>query len=299
MLVETAVRDVMQAPVETIDPDESVRLAADRLTSAAVGSLVVCEADEPVGIVTEGDVTELVASGDDPGQATVESIMATPLITVDADAPIEAAATLLQDHAIKRLPVLEDDALVGIVTTTDLSAYLPHLVRRGRAAADPSREPGRSAIRVDTAYEDEDWTFEYHGDEETLAAGDAVTFAKTLTADDVEVFAEASGDTNRLHLDETYAAATRFGERIVHGTLVGGTISAALARLPGLTIYLSQDLSYLGPVPIGERVTATCEVLESLGPDRYRLATSVERPGGEMVLDGEASVLSDPLPAIE
>jgi hypothetical protein len=64
--------------------------------------------------------------------------------------------------------------------------------------------------------------------------------------------------------------------RIVHGTLVSGTISAALARLPGLTIYLSHDLQFLKPVDVGETVVAVCGVVEDLGDDRYRLKTTVE-----------------------
>jgi len=123
-----------------------------------------------------------------------------------------------------------------------------------------------------------------------------VRFSKRLAESEVEGFADASGDTNRLHLDAAYAEGTRFGRRIVHGTLVAGTISAALARLPGLIIYLSQELSYLGPVDIDERVTAECEVVESLGGDRYCLDTRVTGADGEPVLDGEAVVLADTIP---
>ena len=112
----------------------------------------------------------------------------------------------------------------------------------------------------------------------------------------MKTFAEASGDTNRLHLDEEFAARTRFGERTVHGTLVAGLISAALARLPGLTIYLSQDLSFLAPVPLGERLTAECEVVEDLDNRRFRLTTAVLDGKDEPVIDGEATVVVDPVP---
>jgi acyl dehydratase len=112
----------------------------------------------------------------------------------------------------------------------------------------------------------------------------------------VEEFADASGDTNRLHLDGGFAEGTRFGRRIARGTLVAGVISAALARLPGLTIYLSQELSYRGPVDIGERVTAHCEVVEQIRDNRFRLATAVDNSDGECVLEGDAVVISDPIP---
>jgi len=293
MLADTAVRDVMRTPVETVAPGRTAREAATALRDAGVGSLVVTEGKAPVGIVTEGDLTELLADGRDPETTTVAGVMSDPLVTVDAGEAIEAAAARMRDRLIKRLPVTEDGRLVGIVTTTDLSDYLPHLARLDRSR--PTVDPERRDLRPDTAYEDDDWETTYRGDEGRIDVGDVVRFSKTLTETDIEAFAEASGDTNRLHLDAEFAEATRFGGRIAHGTLVAGLISAALARLPGLTVYLSQDLSFLGPVRPGQRLAAECEVLEEVGTDRYRLATAVSADG-EQVIDGEATVISDPLP---
>jgi acyl dehydratase len=155
----------------------------------------------------------------------------------------------------------------------------------------------RPPVSPEMTYSRADWTFERTGDGDGLVSvGDRVRFSKRLTDREIREFADASGDTNRLHLDDDFAARTRFGRRIVHGTLVSGTISAALARLPGLTIYLSQDLQFLGPVDVGETVTAVCEVVESLGDDRYRLTTVVEDDTGEPIIDGEAIVLIDDVP---
>jgi acyl dehydratase len=163
------------------------------------------------------------------------------------------------------------------------------------AGPEGSRE---EAVEPSMAYGDEEWTVERSVERaEDIGVGDEVRFSKRLTEADVESFAYASGDTNRLHLDDDFAVESRFGRRIAHGTLVSGTISAALARLPGLTIYLSQDLRFLKPVDIGDRVTAICEVVEDLGGDRYRLTTRVEREDGEVVVDGEAVVLIDDAPA--
>ncbi|MFB6149028.1 MAG: MaoC family dehydratase [Halobacteriales archaeon] len=149
-------------------------------------------------------------------------------------------------------------------------------------------------------YRRADWSFERSVDHrEDLAVGDYVRFTKQLADDDVHAFAKASGDTNRLHLDDEFAVETRFKQRIAHGTLVSGTISAALARLPGLTIYLSQDLEFLRPVDIGDEVTATCKIVEDLGDDKYRLTTVVENTDGETVVDGEAVVLIDELPDVD
>ncbi|SDQ59282.1 MaoC family dehydratase [Natronobacterium texcoconense] len=143
-----------------------------------------------------------------------------------------------------------------------------------------------------------EWEFDRTVDDrEDIGVGDTVTFEKTLTEDDVRAFAEISGDTNRLHLDEEFAEKTRFGERIVHGTLVSGLISAALARLPGLTIYLSQDLEFSGPVGIGDTVSARVEVVENLGKGQFRLETVIRNESDDaMVIDGEAVVLIDEQP---
>ncbi|MDQ2051599.1 MaoC family dehydratase [Natronolimnohabitans sp. A-GB9] len=143
-----------------------------------------------------------------------------------------------------------------------------------------------------------DWQFDRTVDEaDQISVGDTVTFEKELSEDDVRAFAHVSGDTNRLHLDEAFASETRFGERIVHGTLVSGLISAALARLPGLTIYLSQDLEFSGPVGIGDRVSARVEIVEELGNGQYRLETVIRNEDDDAtVINGEAVVLIDDLP---
>ncbi len=131
---------------------------------------------------------------------------------------------------------------------------------------------------------------------EELDVGDTVRFAKTISQRDVERFAAASGDTNPIHLDEEWAERTRFNGRIVHGILVTGLISAALARLPGGIVYLSQDLEFRAPVRIDDYVTATIEVIEDLGGEQYRLRTTV-RKDDDQVIDGEAVVLIDEIPA--
>jgi len=148
-------------------------------------------------------------------------------------------------------------------------------------------------------YDEPDWTFERSVERSgEITLGDTVRFSKRIDDGNVRDFAHASGDTNRLHLDEEFAETTRFGGRIAHGTLVSGLISAALARLPGLTIYLSQDLEFAAPVSVGDRVTATVEVVEDLGDDRYRLSTTVADDDADRVaVEGEAVVLIDDLPA--
>ncbi|MFC4357865.1 MaoC family dehydratase [Halobium salinum] len=143
--------------------------------------------------------------------------------------------------------------------------------------------------------EEAGWDVEYDlDDEDAVAVGDSVRFSKPVDEADVLAFARASGDTNPLHLDDEFAEGTRFGRRIVHGTLVSGLISAALARLPGLTIYVSQDVRFLRPVDIGGRLTAVVTVDEDLGDARYKLSTDVFDAEERPVIEGEAVVLVDP-----
>ena len=87
-----------------------------------------------------------------------------------------------------------------------------------------------------------------------LAIGDSATIERTLTTEDIQLFAVLSGDVNPQHLDADYAASTRFHGVIAHGMLGGALISAVLGtRLPGPgTIYLGQTLKFLAPVRVGD-----------------------------------------------
>lgn len=286
----------MSSPVVTVDESDTIRRAATLLADEGVGSAVVTrDGERPTGIITESDLVRVLASGEDVDGVTVDSVMTRDLVTRGPEEPVEDAAATLSQHGFRRLPIVDADELVGIVTTEDLSYYLPRFARRG--TTDTDVEP-RYDLRPETAYESENWEFECHVvREDGLSPGDVVRFTKTISETDVERFAEASGDTNRLHLEEDYAAKTRFGRRIAHGTLVSGLISAALARLPGLTIYLTQELTFSAPVDIGDRVTAVCEVVDHLGVDRFHLRTDVVDSTGTTVVEGEAVVIIDDLPA--
>lgn len=128
-----------------------------------------------------------------------------------------------------------------------------------------------------------------------VEVGDKASRTKTFTDEDVRGFAQVSGDSNPIHLDDTYAAGTRFGRRIVHGMLTAGLISATIANdLPGEgRIYMSQSLQFKAPVFIGDTITATVEVVR-LRPDRRiaTLATTCVNQDGVLVLTGEAVVLA-------
>ena len=129
----------------------------------------------------------------------------------------------------------------------------------------------------------------------TLKVGDSAEVSKTIADEDVRAFAELTGDHNPVHLDEEYAASTRFGRRIAHGMLGASLISAVLANeLPGRgTVYLSQTLRFTAPVFLGDTVTARV-VVKNVREDKpvVTLETVCTNQRGERVVEGEAVVLA-------
>jgi 3-hydroxybutyryl-CoA dehydratase len=130
--------------------------------------------------------------------------------------------------------------------------------------------------------------------------GDSAEMTKVISEEDVFLFAGITGDRNPLHTSREYAAKTRFGERIAHGLLTAGLISAVFGmKLPGPgCVYLSQNLMFLAPVKIGDEITARVEVLEIIEERRFRMKTQCFNQRSEMVLDGEA-VIAVPKPGNE
>jgi len=126
-----------------------------------------------------------------------------------------------------------------------------------------------------------------------LAVGQQARFSKTVSETDVYLYAGISGDFNPAHVNEAYAETTAFKTRIAHGMLSAGFISNVLGnQLPGPgTIYISQNLTFLAPVAIGDTVTATVEVVE-IQPEkkRVRLKTVCTNQEGREILTGEALV---------
>ena len=298
MPIPIRIEDVMSSPVYTTGVETTAADAAAECIQRDVGSLVVVDDDDNVaGIVTGVDLLDVLANVDEPETTPVSERMSSPVVTTTPETLVGDAVGTMAEHDIARLVVLDDGDLVGIVSTDDIVRYVPQVFHRYELEASADEGVPGYTIRRETAYEKDGWEVECVGvSEDQLSVGDRVEFSKTISEQDVRQFAEVSGDTNRLHLDEEYATETRFGGRIVHGTLVSGLISAALARLPGLTIYLSQDLSFLAPVSIGDRVRAVCEIVGTLGENKYELTTDVFDADGEQVIEGEATVLVDALP---
>lgn len=127
-----------------------------------------------------------------------------------------------------------------------------------------------------------------------IEIGDKASFKKTISEKDVYSFARITGDYNPTHLDEIDAKDTIFGERIVHGMLTAGLISAVLGvQLPGPgTIYLGQDLSFLKAVKFGDTINAIVEVIEK-NEDKniLKLKTKCINQNNEEVITGIATVM--------
>lgn len=128
---------------------------------------------------------------------------------------------------------------------------------------------------------------------EDLSVGDRAEARHTVTDADIRAFAEVSGDHNPLHLDEAFAATTRFNGRIAHGMLAGGYISALLANeLPGAgSIYVSQTMNFKRPVRVGDEVT-TRVVIEAidLAKGLATVATTC-LVNNKVVVDGQAVIM--------
>lgn len=140
-----------------------------------------------------------------------------------------------------------------------------------------------------------------------IEVGQTTTYTRTVSENDIKLFAAVSGDVNPVHLDAEFAATTMFGERIAHGMYTGGLISAALAmQLPGPgTIYLGQNLKFERPVKLGDTITVELRVLEKKPEKRIvQLETIARNQHGKTVVSGTATVMapaekvSVPRPAI-
>lgn len=127
-----------------------------------------------------------------------------------------------------------------------------------------------------------------------LQVGDCAEFAKTITETDVYLFAGITGDLNPAHINAAAAAKGMFKERIAHGMLSAGLISAVLGmQLPGPgTIYLSQTLKFKAPVKFGDTITARAEVIDrNVDRNRVTLKTVCTNQDGVVVTEGEALVM--------
>lgn len=115
------VRDVMAKNVKTVKTDDTVHAAVKKMNKFDIGSVIVTASGRPVGIITETNIMRrIVGPRMDPATIWAKDIMTGPLITIDPNADLTEAAKLMADNNINRLPVMEGDKLVGLISSTDI-----------------------------------------------------------------------------------------------------------------------------------------------------------------------------------
>jgi CBS domain-containing protein len=116
------IREVMTAQPKSCGRDASVRDAAKLMAKEDVGPIPVVDGDRLVGLVTDRDlVLRVLAEGRDPESTTVGEIASSDVVTVSPDEDLDRALKLLAQHQVRRLPVVENERLVGIVAQADIA----------------------------------------------------------------------------------------------------------------------------------------------------------------------------------
>jgi len=125
------VKDYMGHDIVTVDVGESVLAASKLMDEKGIGYVIVLEKSKPTGIVTERDlVMKVMAKEQDPSTVKASKVMSTPLITVDPNANIETAVSIMAKHRIRRLPVVRENVIYGVFTTRDLTKYFGRYLDR-------------------------------------------------------------------------------------------------------------------------------------------------------------------------
>ena len=133
-LLETdLIESNMTANLETVESTESLKDALRRIVARNIGSIVVVVGNEPVGIITERDISRCVARDENVLKRKVNDVMLSPLITVETTNSIQDALGLMLKQGVRRLPVMKQQKLVGIVSQRDIlrwvlrASYEPHI----------------------------------------------------------------------------------------------------------------------------------------------------------------------------
>jgi len=125
------VGDIMTPKVITEDEDTPVTQISKDMELSGVGSVVITRDGKPVGIITDRDIAlKITMKNRIPGEIKAKEIMSSPLITIEPDTPVEKACEILAEKGIRRLPVLEDDKLVGIVSVRNILTRNPACVTK-------------------------------------------------------------------------------------------------------------------------------------------------------------------------
>jgi CBS domain-containing protein len=122
------VKDVMNKNVVVAKPIVTLREAARVMGEMNMGSLVIMEDEKVVGIVTSTDILKAIGEGKDPDKITIGEIATKNVITIQADEPLEKAVDIMVKNKIKKLPVMMNEKLVGIITVSDIAIVEPKIV---------------------------------------------------------------------------------------------------------------------------------------------------------------------------
>ncbi len=125
---EVVVKEAMKTNLAVVNPNFSVMEAAKIMKKRNIGNVIVVEKKQPVGILTESDILKkVVAEGKNPEKTMVKDVMSTPIIVIDPYVTLEEAMKTMGKCNVRRLPVIEDDELIGIITQKDISRISPVL----------------------------------------------------------------------------------------------------------------------------------------------------------------------------
>jgi len=116
----TFVNDIMSKKVLTVDKSTSLQEAAEKMKKSNIGCVIVMDDINPLGIVTERDFVTKVAAEGRPLFTEISEVMSSPLITINSEETIWEASEMMKEKGIHKLPVKENERIVGIVTATDI-----------------------------------------------------------------------------------------------------------------------------------------------------------------------------------
>lgn len=120
------VRDIMARNVKTVRTGDTVLEAVSKMNKFRIGSVIVTNNGRPIGIITERNILErIVEPRLDPTTVLVKEIMSSPVITIDSNAAVDEAAKIMAKRRIKKLPVVDGDKVVGIISTSDIVRSSP------------------------------------------------------------------------------------------------------------------------------------------------------------------------------
>jgi len=128
---------------------------------------------------------------------------------------------------------------------------------------------------------------------ESLQIGDSFSLKRVISAEDVQLFADMTGDDNPIHVDAEYASTTRFGKPIVHGVLLLGIISKVLGRdFPGHgSVAVKLSARFLRPVPVGSEITVEVQIAEKIERHKHIRGRVYVYVAKKMALAGEATLI--------